>query len=102
MLIYIVVSVVCFFFVMIRRPPRSTRTDTLSPYTTLFRSQPVLRLLLVRVAPSAICHVDGRHPQHCAFGCHRGAFPEVPRAKCHQMVHVKRWAAIQEGLQLRW
>src|SRR3546814_13156368 len=26
------------FFVMIRRPPRSTRTDTLSPYTTLFRS----------------------------------------------------------------
>src|SRR3546814_4588792 len=28
-----------FFFVMIRRPPRSTRTDTLFPYTTLFRSQ---------------------------------------------------------------
>src|SRR3546814_7175277 len=31
-----------FFFLMIRRPPRSTRTDTLFPYTTLFRS----RLLL--------------------------------------------------------
>src|SRR3546814_17250886 len=27
------------FFCMIRRPPRSTRTDTLFPYTTLFRSQ---------------------------------------------------------------
>src|SRR3546814_13013453 len=27
------------FFVMIRRPPRSTRTDTLFPYTTLFRSR---------------------------------------------------------------
>src|SRR3546814_16378547 len=26
------------FFIMIRRPPRSTRTDTLFPYTTLFRS----------------------------------------------------------------
>src|SRR3546814_12321050 len=26
------------FFLMIRRPPRSTRTDTLVPYTTLFRS----------------------------------------------------------------
>src|SRR3546814_12892411 len=26
------------FFVMVRRPPRSTRTDTLFPYTTLFRS----------------------------------------------------------------
>src|SRR3546814_5652707 len=31
---------VCYmcFFLMIRRPPRSTRTDTLFPYTTLFRS----------------------------------------------------------------
>src|SRR3546814_1471621 len=27
-----------FFFLMIRRPPRSTRTDTHFPYTTLFRS----------------------------------------------------------------
>src|SRR3546814_10981990 len=27
-----------FFFLMIRRPPRSTRTDTLFPYTPLFRS----------------------------------------------------------------
>src|SRR3546814_6039560 len=34
------------FFVMIRRPPRSTRTDTLFPYTTLFRS--VRRLAGVR------------------------------------------------------
>src|SRR3546814_12873889 len=28
-----------FFFFIIRRPPRSTRTDTLFPYTTLFRSR---------------------------------------------------------------
>src|SRR3546814_13631664 len=28
-----------FFFLMIRRPPRSTRTDTLFPYSTLFRSR---------------------------------------------------------------
>src|SRR3546814_21128293 len=33
-----------FFFLMIRRPPRSTRTDTLFPYTTLFRS---LRLQVI-------------------------------------------------------
>src|SRR3546814_19068107 len=31
-------SIFVFFFLMIRRPPRSTRTDTLFPYTTLFRS----------------------------------------------------------------
>src|SRR3546814_1027369 len=34
--------VYCFFFLMIRRPPRSTRTDTLFPYTTLFRSRHAL------------------------------------------------------------
>src|SRR3546814_8072025 len=32
------------FFLMIRRPPRSTRTDTLFPYTTLFRSYSGLSL----------------------------------------------------------
>src|SRR3546814_9322415 len=34
-----VICLLVFFFVMIRRPPRSTRTDTLFPYTTLFRSE---------------------------------------------------------------
>src|SRR3546814_688494 len=37
---------------MIRRPPRSTRTDTLFPYTTLFRSVPVERILSARIAES--------------------------------------------------
>src|SRR3546814_8827192 len=32
---------VLFVFLIIRRPPRSTRTDTLFPYTTLFRSHPL-------------------------------------------------------------
>src|SRR3546814_15080350 len=35
---YVLMSVIKFFFLMRRRPPRSTRTDTLFPYTTLFRS----------------------------------------------------------------
>src|SRR3546814_16362341 len=35
---------ILFFFLMIRRPPRSTLTDTLFPYTTLFRSVLVLDL----------------------------------------------------------
>src|SRR3546814_6736972 len=33
-----ILLIVFIFFLMIRRPPRSTRTDTLFPYTTLFRS----------------------------------------------------------------
>src|SRR3546814_16553030 len=35
-----------FFFLRIRRPPRSTRTDTLFPYTTLFRSEVELRTIV--------------------------------------------------------
>src|SRR3546814_20421885 len=44
-----------FFFLMIRRPPRSTRTDTLFPYTTLFRSPYFM------VAPKALKR-DGNNP----------------------------------------
>src|SRR3546814_2458771 len=45
----------CILFLMIRRPPRSTRTDTLFPYTTLFRS------------PRCGCshHLDQRHRSAC-------------------------------------
>src|SRR3546814_20525370 len=35
---YVPIMFLFFFFLMIRRPPRSTLTDTLFPYTTLFRS----------------------------------------------------------------
>src|SRR3546814_11270137 len=40
---------VVFFFLMIRRPPRSTRTDTLFPYTTLFRSHDAHRRHALRL-----------------------------------------------------
>src|SRR3546814_3171514 len=40
---------------MIRRPPRSTRTDTLFPYTTLFRS-------LCREAPAAVYELEHAGP----------------------------------------
>src|SRR3546814_7034437 len=44
-----------FFFIMIRLPPRSTRTDTLFPYTTLFRS---------RLAPLTVPRARSRyHPR---------------------------------------
>src|SRR6056300_865524 len=51
--VFLAVFSVLFFFLMIRRPPRSTLILTLFPYTTLFRSTPVTfrnlvcRLLLV-------------------------------------------------------
>src|SRR3546814_8106932 len=43
-----------FFFLMIRRPPRSTRTDTLFPYTTLFRSVWQKQQLLVVIVFRAL------------------------------------------------
>src|SRR3546814_16640842 len=39
------------FFLMIRRPPRATRTDTLFPYTTLFRSVAMLATVIVLTVP---------------------------------------------------
>src|SRR3546814_4710332 len=48
---------------MIRRPPRSTRTDTLFPYTTLFRSsnrRPVFRRHGVAPAGRALCRHRSR------------------------------------------
>src|SRR3546814_6655139 len=52
-----------FFFLMLRRPPRSTRTDTLFPYTTLFRSSGGFR----------------RRPRR-RFAHARGARPALPRS----------------------
>src|SRR3546814_20292744 len=48
---------------MIRRPPRSKRTDTLFPYTTLFRSDHRIELLLGQRAPPALVlrRRAGRH-----------------------------------------
>src|SRR3546814_6364223 len=51
---------------MIRRPPRSTRTDTLFPYTTLFRS-------LARHAGAA---GPGRHYRHVRRPLRRGTVDE--------------------------
>src|SRR3546814_17280131 len=54
---------------MMRRPPRSTRTDTLFPYTTLFRSvqavgtaQPADRRALVAARPGAIAECGCTRP----------------------------------------
>src|SRR3546814_18070649 len=53
----------CFFFLMIRRPPRSTRTDTLFPYTTLFRSpDPPGCGAAAKRFPVVLLHA-GRHPR---------------------------------------
>src|SRR3546814_14565943 len=51
---------------MIRRPPRSTRTDTRCPYTTLFRSRAVVAIGRVGHVAAAVAHACGHHAVHLA------------------------------------
>src|SRR3546814_9931836 len=65
-----VVCYVVFFFLRERRPPRFTRTDTLFPYTTLFRSDRPVRQSRARrlgrcPAVGEPVQVRLRHPHHC-------------------------------------
>src|SRR3546814_14872746 len=56
-----VICFLCFFFLRIRRPPRSTRTDTLFPYTTLFRSWHGAGAVAGHRAPALPCGGRVRH-----------------------------------------
>src|SRR3546814_5036739 len=62
----------CFFFLMIRRPPRSTRTDTLFPYTTLFRSL-TQNVLLPPLLRRRRFRADGEKERERRRGRHRRA-----------------------------
>src|SRR3546814_13650816 len=62
--------VLLFFFLMVRRPPRSTRTDTLLPYTTLFRSSRAGGDKgFADVCKRACCREDGPCPFCKRCGC---------------------------------
>src|SRR3546814_6603488 len=80
---------------MIRRPPRSTRTDTLFPYTTLFRSACATRCSVLRSSyrkrnnltlrnwanrrRCAVCH-------HCSeMSANYQAAPALPRQRSHSL-----------------
>src|SRR3546814_19138122 len=55
-----------FVFLMIRRPPRSTRTDTLFPYTTLFRSLcNCFSVILGCLSSSMAPHTRSRGSSNC-------------------------------------
>src|SRR3546814_16593375 len=71
----------CFFFLMIRRPPRSTRTDTRFPYTTLFRSLDRIARAL-RLAAAERAHLFTLADRHDpAAGTAGGGI--VPRSEEH-------------------
>src|SRR3546814_11761328 len=87
---------------MIRRPPRSTRTDTLFPYTTLFRS--------ARVARRTSFGFPGRRrdrvqrmpgPRAIAPGRHSGRVP-LPAPEPNATFPVQPWSSPDAALALAW
>src|SRR3546814_20449018 len=71
---------------MIRRPPRSTRTDTLFPYTTLFRSRPVSEVAVIpafagMTIRSELSGIDGGGPRSPA-----GSAPQSRRSEIRAAV----------------
>src|SRR3546814_2960472 len=76
---------------MNRRPPRSTRTDPLFPYTTLFRSRDLLALLKTQSRPGCLVIVGDRRL--------RGARVVHDRLVDHQVVGggARTWNAAHQG-----
>src|SRR3546814_12168452 len=75
---------------MIRRPPRSTRTDTLFPYTTLFRSEMIGAegdVEMVAAGQAVLRDVDKRPAHHTAQGVFHHAIVSQTVA-AHFLGHV--------------
>src|SRR3546814_14096773 len=106
--------IICFFFLMIRRPPRSTRTDTLFPYTTLFRSLHLARAIRdpllqypERTRRLGTAQIGAHSPRHfrradcgaCSF------LANSPPAEAGAMRALRRLQApnpISTGRRTRW
>src|SRR3546814_18442975 len=89
MFILLFVVVFLFFFLMIQRPPRSTRTDTLFPYTTLFRS-----VVEVLGKPSFAFRFQNRTGEDVAGGLHIGT-ADFADARCKFGSEVHKRSAFQ-------
>src|SRR3546814_15254736 len=75
-----------FFFLMIRRPPRSTRTDTLFPYTTLFRSEAVAAAVVV--GERRVGEVANRGPAVLAAGQEGRARSEEHTSELQSLMRI--------------
>src|SRR3546814_3897135 len=89
---------------MIHLPPRSTQTDTLFPYTTLFRSRPGARTacrsgFLAIPRASASCDGSSSSPPPCPVPLDRAAFPRSS-AVLHQPCLVALPVAFLDRLAL--
>src|SRR3546814_20899193 len=87
-----------FFFLMIRRPPRSTRTDTLFPYTTLFRSYGNLGVIVVDEAhETSFKQEDGVHYHARDVAVMRGHFEGLPVILASATPALESLAMVEAG-----
>src|SRR3546814_10779412 len=82
---------------MIRRPPRSTRTDTLFPYTTLFRSLPVE----AAVDPPRQCGPVARVAQRVEFAPPPPRRPARPR-RCGRRRSEEHTSELQSLMRISY
>src|SRR3546814_9349518 len=73
---------------MIRRPPRSTRTDTLCPYTTLFRSA---SLQTIVAAPKALKIKDYADLKDVRIGVTRATVNDADISKNASFANIRRY-----------
>src|SRR3546814_6426052 len=77
---------------MIRRPPRSTRTDTLFPYTTLFRSLLAAGSSLGRARPSGHSRLQPgclpRQSLHVVRRCENGVRSEEHTSELQSLMRI--------------
>src|SRR3546814_18649181 len=106
---------------MLRRPPRSTRTYTLCPYTTLFRSivpmtlsMPIRSFILSCRAPKFVFHpkealvfcISGAFPSDYIFGCivifmlAELTLTLFPKIGHHLCLHVRRKDQIKRSIEI--
>src|SRR3546814_14291183 len=87
---------------MIRRPPRSTRTDTLFPYTTLFRSDPLGKRTQRRRFDDIayLFHPLQSHSagQHCAQSIFPDRLCVADQVRGHGPIPVHRLDKVERGL----
>src|SRR3546814_19416730 len=94
------ISYVILFFLMIRRPPRSTRTDTLFPYTTLFRSRHGGGCGAARVVQQARVAFLRHGARH--IGIAAALFQQDPRARLRILRSEEHTSELQSLMRISY
>src|SRR3546814_19705970 len=81
-------------FLMIRRPPRSTRTDTLFPYTTLFRSRSIDDPIAARDERRRLTKGSAAHRSDPAIRRAAAGGFRRPRANSVQRLKTSQWGSL--------